>query len=125
MKMLIAFACSFLFLAQAHAETITLDQTACTATSICYAVQNSANAEIDYIDYSSHYERLTVSMGGVMYDSGLWMVKSLANVALYSPGGAVIYVTVSFSTVQGKCVQSGRVAVCPITITLTSGSIQE
>lgn len=125
MRFSLVAALTILFPAISMAQTINLGSEQCSATNICFNVPNNAGAEIDYVDYSSHYERLTVSMGGVMYDSGLWMVKSLTNVPLYSPTGAVIYATVNFSAAQGKCVQSGRVAVCPITITLTSGSIQE
>lgn len=108
----------------AHAETITLSQDICTGTNICYSVPNSAGAEIDYIDYSSHYKRLTASIDGELYDSGIWSVNSLTNVPLYSPTGDVIYITVVFSTLQKPCVRSGKATICPVVITLTSGSIQ-
>lgn len=111
----------------AKAGTITLSSTACTATNICYDVQNDAGKTIDYLNYSAHYGRLLVSMDGVIYDSGLGSASSsLQNVPLYSPyGESVIYVTVDFSQVHKPCVRSGRVTVCPVVITLTSGTIQE
>lgn len=111
--------------ATASAAEITLQQTPCTGTYFCYNVQSNTAAEIDYIDYSSHYERLTSSLDGVLYDSGLWAVRSLVNVPLYSPEGAVIYVTVAFSEVRKPCVRSGRATICPVVVTLTGGTIQQ
>ena len=125
MKSLIAFACSFLFLAQAHAEIITLDTESCTATKICFNVPNDAGVSVDYISNATQYGRLVLSLNGDIYDSGLWAYPTLTDSPLYDANGAVIYVTLVFSEVRKPCVRSGRVTVCPVVITLTSGSVQE
>lgn len=126
MKMLIAFACSFLFLATAHAETITLSSEPCTATKICFNVPNDTGVSVDYISNATQYGRLVVSLNGDIYDSGLWVFPTLNDSPLYNADGSkVIFVTLVFSEVRKPCVRSGRVTVCPVVITLTSGSIQE
>lgn len=125
MKTLIAFACSFLFLAQAKAATISLGSETCTATKICFNVPNDAGVSVDYISNATQYGRLLVSLNGDIYDSGLWAYPTLNNSPLYDAKGAVIFVTLAFSEVHKPCVRSGRVTVCPVIITLTSGSIQE
>jgi hypothetical protein len=124
MKSLIAFACSFIFLANAHAEAITLSPEPCTATRICFNVPNDAGVSVDYISDATQYGRLVVSLNGDIYDSGLWTYPSLNNSPLYDAKGAVIYVTLAISEVHKPCVRSGRATVCPVVITLTSGSIQ-
>lgn len=124
MKALIAFACSFLFLAQAHSATITLGAEACTATRICFSVPNDADVSVDYISNATQYGRLVVSLNGDIYDSGLWAFPTLNGSPLYDANGAVIFVTLVFSETRKPCVRSGRVTVCPVVITLTSGSIQ-
>lgn len=125
MRTLIAFACSFLFLAQVHAATISLGSEACTATKICFNVPNDAGVSVDYISNATQYGRLLVSLNGDLYDSGLWAYPTLNGSPLYGANGAVIYVTLAFSEVRKPCVRSGRVTVCPVVITLMSGSIQE
>lgn len=125
MKMLIAFACSFLFLGQAKAATISLGGEACTATKICFNVPNDAGVSVDYISNATQYGRLVVSLNGDIYGSGLWSYPTLNSSPLYSAKGAVIYVTLEFSEVHKPCVRSGRVTVCPVVITLMSGSIQD
>lgn len=125
MKSLIAFACSFLFLAQAHAKTITLGSETCLATSVCFNVPNDAGVSVDYISNATQYGRLVVSLNGDIYDSGLWAYPTLNNSPLYDAKGAVIFVTLVFSEVRKPCVRSGRATVCPVVITLTSGSIQD
>lgn len=126
---------NFLVLALILSNSVTLEQTPCTGTTICYDVTNNSNLNIDYLSYSSHYRRLTVSINNTIYDSGLWAttavitvnaptsVASLANVPLYGPNSDILYVTVNISTTSHPCVQSGRVAVCPVTVILQSGTI--
>lgn len=110
--------------AQASTD-ITLIPTPCTPTNFCYNVQNDAGITIDYIDYSAHYARLTMSTGGVLYDSGLWAAPtSLRHVPLYNPDGGVVYLTVTFYQVHKPCVRSGRATICPVIITLTGGLLE-
>jgi hypothetical protein len=110
--------------AHAQSQTVTLEQTNCTATNICYNVPNSASLTIDYVDWAAQYKRLLVSVNGEIYDSGLWAVSgALSNVPLYSGSGAVIYATLEFNTVIGPCVRQGRVTNCKHTVTLVSGSL--
>lgn len=80
---------------------------------------------VDYISNAIQYGRLVVSLNGDIYDSGLWAFPTLNNSPLYDANGAVIFVTLAFSEVRKPCVRSGRATVCPVVITLTSGSIQE
>jgi hypothetical protein len=112
--------------AAAQAQTITLNSSGCTSTYICFNVPNNAGLTIDYVDWAQQYKRLLVSIGGEIYDSGLWSVQgALQNVPLYAGNGAVISVTVNFNVVTGTCVRQGRVTVCPKTVTLTDGKIVE
>lgn len=124
MKTLFAIL-TLLFCLNVSAQTVTLDSTPCTGTYICYEVPNSAGLQIDYISYSAHYQRLVVSLSEVVYDSGLWTVTSLQDVPLTSFLGTQIYVTLSFSEVRKPCVRSGRATICPVVVTLTSGSLQQ
>jgi hypothetical protein len=67
----------------ALADTTALDQDVCT--TVCngpeifvnglgsYApLPNSAGWDIAYVDYAFQYRRLSISIGGKVYDSGLW-----------------------------------------------------
>lgn len=124
MKSIIAFACSFLFLAQARAETITLSAEPCTATKICFNVGNDAGVSVDYISNGTQYGRLVISIDGDIYDSGLGAYPNLANTTLYDGSGNALYISIDITVVQKPCVRSGRVTVCPKVVTLTGGTLQ-
>jgi hypothetical protein len=123
MKILFALAFLLAFL-RAHAETITLASEPCTATRICFNVGNDSGVSVDYISNATQYGRLVLSLNGDIYDSGLWAYPTLNASPLYDANGNVIFVTLAFSDVRKPCVRSGRVTVCPVIITLMSGSIQ-
>ena len=76
---------------------VSLKTTSCTATRIAYSVGNdgiNANGTpmlIDYISASATYGRVTASINGVLWDSGLYAVYpmplNLANVDMYDAAG--------------------------------------
>src|SRR6266404_3952307 len=125
-KLTLALAITAALVSSAHAETVvTLEPSSCTQTFICPNVPNDSGQSIDYIAYSSRYGRLSASINGVLWDSGLWAVlgqgPAFTSVPLYD-GTGVIYLTITFAggQVTGPCVQSGRVCVfprAPVTIT--------
>jgi hypothetical protein len=79
------------------ATTVNLKMTSCTATRICYSVVNDGiNADrtplqVDYISASATYGRVTASLNGVLWDSGMYAVYpmplNLTNVTLYDAAG--------------------------------------
>ena len=109
----------------AQAETVNLVPQACTATNICFQVQNDAGIVIDYISNAVQYKRLIVSMNGDQYDSGLYALSGnmdQTNVPLYDPEGKVLYATLAFTVTNGPCVHSGRVTTCARHVHLDSGA---
>ena len=106
-----------------YAGTITLGSDSCLASYICSNVPNDAGATVAYVDWAHQYNRLLVSLNGVTYDSGLWMVSTPTNAALYAPDGSVIYATLEFSIVRKPCVREGRATVCPVIVTLNGGTL--
>ncbi len=62
------------------AYTVNISTTGCTATRICYTPANDGidvdgfPMVINYISASSSYGRVTASINGVLYDSGLYAV---------------------------------------------------
>lgn len=123
MKVIIAFLCSFVFLASAHAATVALGSEGCAATKICFNVPNDSGVSIDYISDATQYGRLVLSLDGDLYDSGLYANPTLVNSPLYDAAGNVIYVTLDISVVHKPCVREGRVTVCPVVVTLLGGTI--
>jgi hypothetical protein len=110
----------------AQAETVNLVPQACTATNICFQVQNDAGLSIDYISDAIQYRRLIVSVNGDQYDSGLYALNgsmNQTNVPLYDPDGKVLYATLAFTVTIGTCVRSGRATVCPRHVHLDSGTL--
>jgi len=77
--------------------TVELKATSCTASRICYSVPNNGfNSDgtpvvIDYISASATYGRVTASINGVLWDSGLYavypMLLDLKNVDLHDSTG--------------------------------------
>ncbi len=125
MKTYLCAVILFMISAVVQASTVVeLQPTGCTPTNICYNVNNDGGLSIDYINYSARFARLTMSIGGVEYDSGVGAVQSLSWIPLYPPVGNVAYLTVSFSVIHKPCVRSGKVTVCPVVITLTGGSLE-
>ena len=110
----------------AQAETVNLEPQACSATNICYQVQNDAGLTIDYISDAVQYRRLIVSINGDQYDSGPYTLNGSmdqTSVPLYDPEGKVLYATLAFTVTTGPCVRSGRTTVCPRHVHLDSGSL--
>jgi hypothetical protein len=56
----------------AAADTITVQQTGCTSTQLCFNVPNDGGVTIDYISDATQYGRLLISINGNLYDSGLY-----------------------------------------------------
>lgn len=109
----------------ANAQTVTLGSEPCTRNQICYSVPNSGGLEINYIDWASQYGRLIISIGTVQYDSGLYAYPNLTAFTIYSPTGQPLSGSLNISISYGKCVQEGRVAVCPKYVTLVGGSLTQ
>lgn len=108
----------------AHAETVTLGSEACTRTQICFQVPNSGGWEIDYISDATQYGRLVISLGGDIYDSGIYAYPSLAAFTIYDAVGNPLSGSLHITIVTGtKCVQSGRVCVFPKTVVLNGGTL--
>jgi hypothetical protein len=110
----------------AYAGTTTLGTETCTRTQICFNVPNSAGWTIDYISDATQYGRLVISVGGDIYDSGIYTYPNLAAFTIYDAAGNPLSGSISISIVTGtKCVQSGRVCVFPKTVTLNGGTLND
>lgn len=108
----------------AHAGAVTLGSERCTSTQICFNVPNNAGLTIDYISDASQYGRLVISIGGDIYDSGLFAYPDLSNFTIYDGSGQPLSGSISVTIIRAsKCVQSGRVCVFPKTVTLNGGSV--
>jgi hypothetical protein len=107
----------------AYAETVTLGSETCTATRICYNVPNNASLTIDYISSATQYGRLVISIDGDIYDSGVWAYPNLAAFTIYDALGHPLSGSISISEVTGTCHRSGRVTVCPKTVTLKGATL--
>ena len=86
----------------AQAQNINLMPTSCTGTCSCSAVNNDALApdgsalSIEHFSYSTYYKRMTMSIEGKLWDSGLWAATSSTKVQLYDGLGGHITVTADF-----------------------------
>jgi hypothetical protein len=86
---------------------VDLKTTGCTATRICYSVGNDGlNSDgtpvvIDFISASSTYGRVTASINGVSWDSGLYAVYpmglSFTHVDMQDAGGDHIFLSASYT----------------------------
>ena len=84
-----------------------LGTTGCTATRICYTpVNDGVNPGgtplvIDYLSASATYGRVTLSMNGVLWDSGMYAVypmpEDFANVRLYDGAGHHVVLTANYT----------------------------
>ncbi len=125
--MLRSVSLALLLAASAQAADVTIaTPLVCTNTRVCFSPPNDAGLAIDYLGMSSTYGRVTVSIAGDLYDSGLYAVprgtQSVSALPLYDGAGHVIYATATMITVQtGPCVREGRVTECPFKTTLTYG----
>lgn len=124
MKILIA-ALLIIAASTVHAADVNLTPMQCTATNLCFAVQNDAGLEVGYISDAIQYRRLIVQVGDQVYDSGLYALDgslNQTNVPLIDAAtGQTLYATLRFTVTTGKCVRQGRVTVCPRSVHLDSG----
>lgn len=106
------------FVSQAHASTITLEQSLCDQASFCSPVANDAGDNI-LVVYAKQYGRLTVYVNSTIYDSGIWALLNagdvLVSVPVHDGVGHILYATITFTggQVTGPCHQSGRTCVFP------------
>jgi hypothetical protein len=121
----------------ASAGTIMLERTGpCLYAYYCQNVNNGGGEAIPDLVYSPHYGRLSGTINGEFWDTGIYALGAnlpsglptvtLTSVPLYDAAGNVIYVTVTFvgGQVTGPCHQSGRVCVFPhAPVYLTAGTI--
>jgi hypothetical protein len=82
----------------AQAQTLTLTPQGCSGTCYCSGVQTDdpTTPVLDYLNYSSSYRRLTLSIDGVTYDSGVGGAQNLASVQLFDGLGDLITASVAF-----------------------------
>jgi hypothetical protein len=86
---------------------VNLKVTSCTATRIAYAVGNDGiNTDgtpvvIDYISAATSYGRVTATINGVMYDSGLYAVYpmplNLTHVDLSDSAGNHVFLSANYT----------------------------
>jgi hypothetical protein len=92
----------------AYAQTVVhLATTGCTASRIAYSVPNDGvnpdgtPLQIDYISASATYGRVTASINGVLWDSGLYAVYpmplNLINVPLHDAAGHQLSLSASYT----------------------------
>lgn len=81
----------------AQAQTLTLTPQSCAPTCYCSGVQTDDPAvTLDYLNYSSGYKRLTLSLAGVTYDSGVGGAQNLSAVQLFDGLGDMLTASVAF-----------------------------
>ena len=113
MKNWIALICVLVFAAAPlqGATTVQLFDTPTTTTGVSYNVGNSGGLKIDWLSFSNSYGRVTLSLNGVLYDSGLHAVTNpgsgFSNLKLTSASGGVVYASASYRHWVTK-VNSGR-----------------
>ena len=105
--------------APALAATTKLESTPCAPAQYCANVANSAAWDINNITWAPQYKRLTVSVDGDLYDSGLYAVteSALTSIPIYDAEGKQLLVTLTFTSYQ-TC---GRY--CSTHYTLSGGKI--
>ncbi len=115
-----------LLLTAAHVEaaTIALQDTPCTTTGVCLAPAPT----VDYLTLSDTYGRVTISIAGEMYDSGLYAVVSpqegFSNAVLYAADGTSVTVSATTSVYYTRTVAGKGSGYRIKHITLTGGSVQ-
>ncbi|MEP6885354.1 MAG: hypothetical protein ABJC66_11445 [Gammaproteobacteria bacterium] len=127
MKMVIAALC-LMAAGVVQAQTVVnLGTLPCTATHICFNVPNDGAIAVDYISDAIQYKRLVISVGGDIYDSGVWTLDGALNqtgVSLYDPLGNSILVTIVLTDyVSRTCRQNGKTCTFTHSVTLVSGNI--
>jgi hypothetical protein len=82
----------------AQAQTLTLTPQSCSGTCYCGGVQTDdpATPVLDYLNYSASYKRLTLSIDGVTYDSGVGGAQNLSAVQLFDGLGDLMTASVAF-----------------------------
>ena len=119
---------AFLFLAvPAFAETITLGAVAPCSNRTCFNVPNDADPAVvvDFVSASTTYSRLSVSIDGVLWDSGYRLANVTATTAdgvLYDGAGNQITVSTLWTHTVRK-INMGRAHYYIQIYTLISGTI--
>ncbi len=118
MKYLIAFALSFLFLAQAHAEPLTPELCGTGLTAFC----SNAAPDISLLTYSPSGGRISVTIHGVLFVSAPYSATDLG-ATVYAPDGTWKEVTTVWATWR-TCTRTGRGQSCLTHFELKSGSVE-
>ena len=82
------------------ATSVQLLTTPTTTTGVSYNVRNNGGLKIDWLSFSNSYGRVTLSLNGELYDSGLRAVSNpgggFSNLRLTSPAGGVVYASANY-----------------------------
>jgi len=106
------------------ADPIALQDTPCSSTGVCLAPAPT----VDYLALSDTYGRVTVSINGEIYDSGLYAIASpqegFSNTVLYAADGTSVTVSATTSVYYTRTVAGKGSGYRVKHITLTGGTIQ-
>lgn len=127
MAVCVAAIAGCLVMGAAKAETI--NSTApvdCGTLRQCAVVPNDAGESVTALDAAAQYGRVLVTINGVTYDSGLYVVlpmgDSFANVLLYGSDGSSARISASYTSYR-TCNHTGRGQSCVTHWTLATTTI--
>lgn len=110
--------------ASAIADPITLQDTPCSSTGVCLAPAPT----VDYLTMSDTYGRVTISINGEIYDSGVYAVSSpqegFSGAVLYAADGTSVTVSAVTSVYYTRTVAGKGSGYRIKRITLVSGTVQ-
>ena len=102
MKTITAITLALTAIAAQGQTVVNLLPTGCTGTCSCSTVNNDGTGpdgsplSVEYLSYSTNYKRLTMSIEGKLWDSGLWAATSSTSIPLYDGMGGHITVSATF-----------------------------
>ena len=126
-KVLFGLILSLCALTAQAQTTVTLDPTGAYQANGCiYAPANDAGLSISWFCGTNRYGRVSTTIDGVFYDSGLYALPayslSFSDVALYGANGVTIHATASYYTTR-NCVRTGRGQSCTTHYLLAAGDL--
>ena len=126
-KLLAGLILSLCALTAQAQTTVTLDPTGAYQANGCiYAPANDGGLTIASFCGNNAFGRVTLSMHGLLWDSGLYAVAPHAgyfvSVPLYGVDGTTIYATASYYITR-SCVRTGRGQSCVTHYLLAAGDL--